>query len=72
MRLLHFENAFGDAYASEYCLDAMLSLVLLMSRHSKPDADRLERLTGTANTASPAAKGLAGEAAAFAAVQRAG
>ena len=51
MRLLHFENAFGDAYASEYCLDAMLSLVLIVARSARPDADRLERLTGTADAA---------------------
>ena len=53
MQLLHFENAFGDVSASEYCLDAMLSLVLLMGRNSRPDADRLARLTGTANIACP-------------------
>jgi len=53
MRLLHFENAFGDAYASEYCLDAMISLVLTMARSARSDADRLERLAGTAAEAAP-------------------
>ena len=53
MQLLHFENAFGDVRVSEYCMDAMLSLVLLMGRNSRADADRLARLTGTANTAYP-------------------
>ena len=48
MRLLHFENAFGAAYNSEYCLDAMLSLVLLMARNARPNADRLTRLIGPA------------------------
>ena len=38
MRLLHFENTFGEAHASEYCLDAMLSFVQIMTRSSKPDA----------------------------------
>ena len=55
MRLLHFENTFGDTYASEYSLDAMLSLVLLMTRSSRPDADRLTRLTATASAPLPAA-----------------
>ena len=48
MRILHFENTFGEVQSSEYCLDAMLSLVLLMARNSKPDANRLARLTGAA------------------------
>jgi hypothetical protein len=50
MRLLHFENAFGVANNSEYCLDAMLSLVLLMARNARPDADRLARLTGSVSS----------------------
>ena len=54
MRLLHFENTFGDVYASEYCLDAMTSLVLLVARSARSDADRLERLTGMAGATRPA------------------
>ena len=54
MRLLHFENTFGDVYASEYCLDAMLSLVLIVARSARADVDRLERLTGMAGLARPA------------------
>jgi len=52
MRLLHFENIFGDTYASDYCLAAMSSLVLIMARSANPDADRLDRLAGTAEAAS--------------------
>jgi hypothetical protein len=59
MRLLHFENAFGDVYASEYCLDAMLSLVLLVMRSSRLDADRLARLTERPDAACPAEDCLA-------------
>ena len=55
MRLLHFENTFGDVYTSEYCHESMLSLVLLMTKNAKPDTDRLERLTATADAA-PSAK----------------
>jgi len=51
MRLLHFENIFGDTYASDYCLAAMSSLVLIMARSAGPDADRLDRLAGTADAA---------------------
>ena len=58
MRLLHFENTFGETYDSEYCLDAMLSLVLLMTRSSRPDADRLARLTGTQSAAASAERTL--------------
>ena len=58
MRLLHFENAFGEAHASEYCLDAMLSLVVLMVRNARPDADKLARLTGAASAAYPAERGV--------------
>ena len=58
MRLLHFENAFGDVYASEYCLDAMLSLVLLVMRSTRLDADRLERLTAVSDAACPADDGF--------------
>ena len=54
MQLLHFENAFGDVCTSEYCLDAMLSLVLLMMRSSRHDAARVERLTEAANAPYPA------------------
>jgi len=64
MRLLHFENAFGQAHASEYCLDAMLSLVLLMVRNARPDADRLARLTGAASAAYPAERGISPDSAA--------
>ena len=53
LRLLHFENTFGVVHASEYCQDAMLSLVLLMVRNARPDADRLARLTGTASVPYP-------------------
>jgi hypothetical protein len=56
MQLLHFENIFGDVRVSEYCSDAMLSLVLLMARGAKHDADRLARLTGATDAAYPAAK----------------
>ncbi|MDR2696373.1 MAG: hypothetical protein LBC79_08360 [Deltaproteobacteria bacterium] len=59
MRLLHFENAFGDVYASEYCLDAMLSLMLLVIRSARLDADRLARLTEMPDNACPAADCLA-------------
>ena len=58
MRLLHFENTFGDVYASEYCLDAMLSLVLLVMRSTRLDADRLKRLTGMPDAACSADDGL--------------
>jgi len=51
MRLLHFENTFGKTYDSEYCLDAMLSLVLIMARSARPDADRLARLIGATSAA---------------------
>jgi hypothetical protein len=54
MRLLHFENTFGDVYASEYCLDAMISLVLIVARSARSDAGRLERLIGMAGLARPA------------------
>jgi len=54
MRLLHFENTFGEAHTSEYCLDAMLSLVLLITRSARPDADRLARLSGAINDPCPA------------------
>ena len=54
MRLLHFENAFGAAYASEYCQDAMLSFVLLMARNARLNADRLARLTGATSAEHPA------------------
>ena len=54
MRLLHFENTFGDVYTSEYCLDAMLSLVLIVARSARSDADRLERLIGMTGVARPA------------------
>ena len=54
MRLLHYENAFGDVYASEYCLDAMISLTLFMAKSARPDTDRLARLTGAAAAAPPA------------------
>ena len=53
MRLLHFENTFGDVYASEYCLDAMISLVLLVMRSAKLDAARLARLTARPDAACP-------------------
>jgi len=58
MRLLHFENTFGETYHSEYCLDAMLNLVLLMTRSSKPDADRLARLTGRQSATASAERTL--------------
>jgi len=51
MRILHFENTFGDVCTSEYCLDAMLSLVLLMTRSTRHNAARLERLTEAAHPA---------------------
>jgi len=54
MRLLHFENTFGSTHVSEYCLDAMLNLVLIMARNARPNAERLARLTGTASAAYPA------------------
>lgn len=53
MRFLHFENTFGATHASEYCMDAMLSLVLFMVRNARPDAARLARLTGAAGAAYP-------------------
>jgi hypothetical protein len=53
MRLLHFENAFGDAYSSEYCMAAMLNQVLIMTRNLRSATDRLARLTGTADAACP-------------------
>ena len=59
MRFLHFENTFGEAHASEYCLDAMLSLVLLMMRNSKLDADRMARLAGLESAAHLGEDGLA-------------
>ena len=52
MRLLHFENIFGDTYASDYCLDSMSSLVLIMARSARPDTGRLERLAGMADAES--------------------
>jgi hypothetical protein len=59
MCLLHFENTFGESHSSEYCLDAMLSLVLLIARSAKPDTDRLARLTGAMRDPCPAKDGLA-------------
>jgi len=43
-RILHYENAFGDTYTSEYCLDGMSSLVLTIVRNSKFDEARLARI----------------------------
>ena len=57
MRLLHLENSCGEVYSSEYCLDAMLSLVVLITRSAKADADRLARLTGAIHLP-PAGDGL--------------
>jgi hypothetical protein len=64
MRLLHFVNVFGGYDGSEYCRDAMLSLVLLMAKSSNPDADRLARLTGTTRAAFSEGYGSSGEASA--------
>jgi hypothetical protein len=62
MRLLHFENTFGDVRVSEYCLDAMVSLVLLMTRNTKADAAKLARLTETASAMHPAENGFSRDA----------
>ena len=61
MRLLHYENTFGEAHTSEYCLDAMLNLVLCITRSAKPDADRLARLTGATNAPCPTKDSLASD-----------
>jgi len=58
MRLLHLENSFGEAHSSGYCLDAMLSLVVLITRSARADADRLARLTGAIRDPSLAKDGL--------------
>ena len=71
MRLLHFENAFGEAHASEYCLAAMLCLVLIMVRNSRPDATRLARLIATADAACPAKDKLCQDNATVAPTRRA-
>ena len=47
IRILHFENAFGNVHTAEYCLDSMINLVLIMVRSARPDADKLARLTET-------------------------
>ena len=75
MRLLHLENAFGEVCTSEYCLDAMSSLVLLITRSARLDADRVARLTGGIHDSGPAQEGLVPEPAAGCqgtSVQRAG
>jgi len=55
MRFLHFENTFGEAHTSEYCLDAMVSLVLIMTRNTRPNAARITRLTKTIHAVHQAA-----------------
>ena len=54
MRLLHVENSFGELRVSEYCLEAMLSLVLFVARSARPDQDELERPASEAGAACPA------------------
>jgi len=72
MRLLHFENTFGEAHASEYCLAAMLCHVLIMVRSSRPDVNKLARLIGTADAAYPAKDKLIPDNTTVAPVRRAG
>ena len=58
MRLLHLENALGAADRSEYSLDAMVSLVLLIARSAGLKADRVARLISGKHDPCPTLEGF--------------
>ena len=58
MRLLHLENALGAADRSEYSLDAMVSLVLLIARSASLKMDRMARHISGIHVPCPVQGGL--------------